>query len=240
MKNLQRVICTLFLAVSVASVHAQTADEIISKHIEAIGGKEKLGSVTSLRLENTMQIMGNDAPSQSTLLVGKGFKSESEFNGQKIVQVITDKGGWAVNPMAGSAEPKAITDEQFKSTKDQLTFEPFLNYAAEGGKVELAGKEKVGNAEAYKINLTTKDGISTSYYIDPTSWYIVKAVKKGDMMGQQMDIAINFSDFKKTDYGITIPYAMEMDFGGQFQLTSKLNKATFNEPVDAAIFEMGK
>ncbi|MEO6546597.1 MAG: hypothetical protein ABIN94_01305 [Ferruginibacter sp.] len=240
MKNLQKVMLTLSLAVTMANVYAQTADEIITKHVDAIGGKEKLSGIKSLHLENTMQVMGNDAPSTSTLLVGKGFRNESDFNGQKLIQVVTDKGGWAVNPMAGSPEPKAITDEQFKAAKDQLTFDPFLDYATSGSKAELAGKEKLGATEAFKVNLVSKDNVTTTYFIDPATYYILKAVKKGEMMGQQMDISVSFSDYKKTDYGVTVPYASEMDFGGQFQLTSKLNKVSFNEPVDAAIFEMAK
>ncbi|MEO7767333.1 MAG: hypothetical protein ABIS01_07895 [Ferruginibacter sp.] len=240
MKNLQRVAFTLFLGLGLANVHAQTADEIISKHVEAIGGKEKLNSVTAIRMENTMQVMGNDAPANSTLLVGKGFRSESEFNGQKIVQVVTDNGGWAINPMAGSADPTAITEEQFKDGKDQIYFEPIINYLSAGGKVELAGKEKVGNADAYKINFTNKDNITTAYFFDANTGYLLKTVKKANMMGQQMEITASFSDFKKTDFGVTMPFAIDLDFGGQFQLTSKVNKISFNEPVDAVIFEMGK
>ena len=225
---------------AMSSVQAQTAEDIVSKNLEATGGKDKLKSITSVRLENTMQVMGNDAPSTSTLLVGKGYRTESDLNGQKMVQVVTDKGGWAINPMGGGTDPQPMPEEMVKQQKNQLNFSPFVDYAANGSKIELAGKEKVGAADAFKINLTDKDNVTTTYFVDPTSYYIVKMSKKAQMMGQEMELSATYSDFKKTDFGVVVPYTTDLDFGGQFQMTSKVNKVEFNKAVDASIFEMKK
>jgi len=61
---------------SVAITRAQTADEIVAKHISAIGGKEKLMQINSLYQENTIEVMGNEASSTTTILNGKGLKNE--------------------------------------------------------------------------------------------------------------------------------------------------------------------
>jgi hypothetical protein len=60
------------------------------------------------------------------------------------------------------------------------------------------------------------------------------------MMGQQVDISAMYSNFKKTDYGWVTPQTMEINFGGQFSMTAKVNKVEVNAPVDPAIFEMKK
>lgn len=236
MKNVQRIFLAAVLICSVSQLKAQTADEVISKHIEAIGGKAKVAGVTSVKTDITMLVMGNEAPSSAIVLVGKGFKSEAEFQGQKIVQIITDKGGWAMNPMAGSSELQPIPDDQYKNAKEQIYFTPFLDYAAQGAKIELAGKEKVGDQDAYKIKYTSKDGVVTSYLFDPTTYYIVKTVKTGEMMGQTVEVSTTLSDYKKTDYGVVIPYKTDIDLGGQFQLSYVVKKAEINAAVDPAIF----
>src|SRR6059058_6077097 len=154
MKFLKTGLLMLSVLTGVAAVRAQTADEIINKHLEAIGGKEKLKSITSVRMENTMQVMGNEAPSTTVILDGKGFRSESEFNGQKIIQVFTDKGGWMVNPMMGGTDPQSLSPEQLKGGQGQIYAVPLLNYAAKGYKAEMTGQEKTGTVNAYKIKLT--------------------------------------------------------------------------------------
>ena len=163
MKLVKFCLLSLTALFSIAA-NAQTADEIIAKHIEAIGGKDKLGAITSVRMENTMRVMDNDAPSTIVIVNGKGYRTESDFNGQKMVQVYTDKGGWAINPFAGATEPQAMPDEQYKSGAGQLYIVPLLNYAARGDKAELLGQEKVGSVNAYKIKVTGKENIANLFY----------------------------------------------------------------------------
>jgi len=64
--------------------------------------------------------------------------------------------------------------------------------------------------------------------------------RTGEVMGQQVEIAITFSDYKKTDYGYTIPYSTQLDFGSMFSMTMATKKVEINPPVDPKIFEMPK
>ena len=238
MKILQHSLFLLTSFLSVTTLQAQSADDIIAKYIEAIGGREKLKGITSVQFENTLQIQGTDAPNKIVILNGKGYRSESDFNGQKMVQVFTDKGGWAVNPMAGATEPQAMPDAQYKAGAEQIYAEPLLDYAARGSKAELLGQEKVGDVNAYKIKLSNTDKVSTTYFIDPATYYVIKTISSADMMGQQVDVTVSYSNFKKTDYGWVIPEGLLIDFGGQFSLTAKVNKVEVNKPVDTSLFTM--
>ena len=56
MKHLMRFGLTSMSLLLFAGSFAQTADEVISKHLEAIGGKDKIKSVTSVKLDNTMTV----------------------------------------------------------------------------------------------------------------------------------------------------------------------------------------
>ena len=222
-------------AITSSSLYAQTVDEIISKHVEAIGGKEKLSQVKSLYTENSVDVMGNSAPQKEYLVEGKGYKSELDFNGTSIVQCVNDKGGLMVNPMAGGADAQSIPDAAYKSSKQQIFFGgALIDYAAKGYKAELIGKD----GGSFKIKISG-DGNETYYFIDPTSYYLTKSVVKGEVMGQAVEITTTYSDHKKTDFGIVLPYAKNIDMG-MFQMSQKTEKVEVNKSIDPKIFDMPK
>jgi hypothetical protein len=86
--------------------------------------------------------------------------------------------------------------------------------------------------------VTNKDGIATTYFIDPGTYYITKASFTGNMMGQQMEVTRSYSNFQKTDYGNTMPFTIEINYGGQFTVASNVKKVQVNKDVDPKIFDM--
>lgn len=223
------------------SAYAQTVDEIVDKVIDAEGGKDKLSQLTSAYVESNVQMMGNDAPAKVTVLYGKGYKTEMEAMGSSMIFCYTDKGGWMVNPMMGATSPQPMPDEQYKIGKLQLDAGGGLfNYKEKGYNAELLGQEKVGDVNAYKIKLTTKDGSEVTYYIDPSTYYIIETVIPGNFNGQSIDITTTYSDYKKTDFGTVAPFSLETSYGGQFTMPTTVTKLEINKPVDPAIFEMPK
>jgi hypothetical protein len=234
MKRMRWLIAGAAILLTTA-LQAQTVDEILNKHVEAIGGKETLGKVKSIYTEISMEVMGNSAPSIEYLLAGKGFKSETDFNGSKIINCLTDKGGWTVNPMAGGTDPQPMPDALYKSNKDGIYVGGALvDYAIKGYKAELAVKE--GNDFKIKIS---GDGVEAFYFIDPVTYNLTKVTSKSEVMGQTVDVTTTFSDFKKTDFGIVLPYTRNVDLG-MFQLAQTVNKVEINKEIDPKIFEMSK
>ena len=213
MKKISSLLCSIFLILLVWQSKAQTAEDIIAKHIENTGGKEKIASVVSFQMDFAINILGQNAPGKSVTLVGKGTRVDIDLNGQQIIQVITDKGGWTVNPLAGIASAQVIPEQQFIESKDQLEFTPLVDYKAKGHKAELVGKEILNNADVYKINFTTKDNIITTYFFDASNFYVLKTIRKASSAAGTTEVTTSFSDFRKTDYGVIIPYTSAIDYG---------------------------
>jgi hypothetical protein len=214
-----------------------SADDVVSKYVDAVGGKDAISQVKSLSMDTSASVMGNDVSGTLVLVDGVGYKQVTDFNGTQIIQCYNATGGWQVNPMAGAADPTAMSDDEYKMGKDQIYVGgPLYNYAAKGNKIEMLP----GDAGSYKIKLTTKDNVDTTYTFDAKTFLIKSTVRKGQMQGQDVDITTNYSDYRKTDTGYLLPYEMDLDFGGQFQLSITIKKVELNKTIDPATFEMPK
>ena len=241
MKIVNHCLVVAVALLSAAAVKAQTVEQIVAKYVDAVGGKEKISGIKSMRIEGTMSIMGNEAPTVTIIVNGKGYRNEVEFNGQKIVQAVNEKGGWMIHPMMGGTDAQAMPEEQFKSSRDEIYVGgPLVDYATKGNKIELQGKEKVGAVEAYKLKVTSKDNATSTYYVDPTTYYLIKVVRTMNMGGQEATLETSYSNFKKTDYGYVLPHSVETTLPQGFSLTANINKVEFNKDVDPKIFDMPK
>jgi hypothetical protein len=239
--NRIKIVTLMVIALTgLTSVHAQSVDEIINKFVEANGGKERMAGVKSLYTEGELDFMGNKGPSVTYMVNGKGFKNEIDFNGQKIVSCYTDKGSWTINPMAGQVVATEVPEESARIGRLQLDIVgPLFQYASKGHKIELMGQEDVKGSNAYKLKVMTPEKIEVFYWLDSKTYYIVKSVTKISVNGEEMEMTYVFSDQKKTDYGLIMPFLQELTFPGlTFVTTSK--KMEFNKAIDTAIFVMPK
>ena len=220
-------------------VHAQTADEIISKYVTAIGGKSAVESVKSLYIEADVDVAGNNVPSTTWIVNGKGYKNEVEFGGSKILNCYTDKGGWTVNPMLGSTTAQPIPEEQLKSVKGQINVGgPLYDYASKGNKVELIGKD-AGDSGDYKIKLTTPSSVVVTIFINKKTYLIDKTVSTISAQGQDMETTVTFSDYRKLDGGFVFNFAQQVVLP-MYTLSITNKKVEVNKPIDPSIFDMPK
>jgi hypothetical protein len=88
--------------------------------------------------------------------------------------------------------------------------------------------------------LTGAGNASTTYYIDSVTYYLTKAISTINMMGNDIDLTYSFSNYQKTDFGITHAYTTEIAYGTMFSMTSTVKKLTVNTDVDPKIFDMPK
>lgn len=237
MKTLKSISFSIITLFALQMVSAQTADEIAGKYIDAIGGKDQISKVTSLYTEGSLDVMGGTGTIKHTVLAGKGSKNEIDVQGTSVTMCVTDSAGWSINPMAGNYNAEYMAPEQYKASRDEIYIGgPFGDFANRGYKLELDGQQTIGSINANKMIVTSPDSAIIQYFFDPETGYLVQMVQTSNMGGQVMDITTSFSDYRKTDAGLSVPYKIETNYGGQFFLTETVTKVDVNQPVDTAIF----
>lgn len=237
MKTIRLFLLSILLVSLAGTMSAQTADEIISKYVEAIGGKERLSKITSVYTEGTIEVMGMQGPVKTYTVNGKGTRQDIDINGAVITSCYGEKEGWSINPMMGSTSAETMPPAQYNAGKDGIDIGGmFVDFAKKGYKAELLGNETIGGANTFKIKITSPDNIETTNYFDAATFYLVRTVQQAEMQGQMTETIITYSDYKGVD-GYLMPYKMEMDMaGGQFQMVITFSKLEIDKPIDAAVF----
>ena len=236
MKTLRKQSLFVLTALALATTcHAQTAEEIVNKSLDAIGGKDAIAAVKSIVYNQSLEVMGNEVSTVTTIVAGKGFKSETDFNGTKIIQCMSDHGGWGVNPMAGQSTPTALPDEQVKQSAGRLNIVPLLGWSTNGGKLELQGKDTAD----YKIHLTNTVGSDVVYYINQKTYLLDKSDITANVGGQSVSVTMHYADYRKTDAGLLVAYSWIQELP-QYTLTFTTKSVDINKPIDPTFFDMPK
>ncbi len=224
------------LTFATLNVNAQTADEIVAKNIEAMGGAAKLATLTSVKKTGTMSAQGQDFPGTITIDHMKGFRLDLEIMGTSNYQIITPTKTSMFFPIQQMTEPKAGTEEEVKEAQGALDINSALyDYKAKGTTVELVGEDKVDGADVYKLKVTKKEGKAAFYLIDKKTNRVVKTISKGKGPdGTEQDVETPYGDYKQNADGYWFAYTTAMQ-GGMVAVTYE--KIETNIKIDESIFK---
>ena len=233
MKKIKIGLLAFSALLSVQAMKAQTADEVVEKYVTALGGKEKLLSLKSVKMSGNLSVQGFDVGVTVTAVHGVGFRNDISVPGMgEGFQVVNTTKGWNFMPFQGQASPEEIPAEQAKASQGQLDLQgPLVNYKEKGNQVELQGKETVDGAECHKLKVTTKDGKITTLLIDAKTGYRVKSISKMTTPNGEEDVESTYSDFKKNEDGFVFPFSQTNARG-----TIVFSTIETNKPVDEKIF----
>ena len=229
---------------SVAPALAQTADDVIEKHLAAIGGRAALAKATSQVATGTVVLstQGMDiggtvevyrkAPNKSRSLLKLDL---SAVGGSEMVvdQRCDGKTGFASNSMQGDRE---ITGDQLQGMLNNTFPTSLLNYKDAGAKVELTGKDKVGDRPVFVLLYTPKAGPATRMFIDAETYDILRSVTKLNVpaAGGEVEQTNEVGDFRDVG-GIRMPFRVTTVSPSQ-TLSITLAKIEINAPIDDAMF----
>jgi hypothetical protein len=218
MKTLKLTLLALLLTFSTNSI-AQTADEIVNNYIEAIGGKEKLSAITSIKMTGKISAQGMEIPVESVSSNKGEMYIEIDMGGIKAKQMIANgEKVWGMNGMTQKMEevPSDQAEAIINEFKDFPN--PFLGYKEKGYTIEFLETLTEEGTECHKVKLTKKPMVldgetvpNVSYYYFDTETFVPIVVESeipsGPSKGVMMKIPL--SDYQEVD-GIYFPFSTTM------------------------------
>ena len=206
----------LFLAmVAIACVNAQTADEIVTKMYENMGGIKKWKSMKSRKVVAKIGMGRMELQGAIFEKYPNNQRIEIDFQGMQMVQAFDGETAWMINPAKGGLEPEKLPNASTEPLISQKFESDFIDYAEKGHMVELLGQTEIDTSTCFELKLTLKEGEVQYHYVD-TETYLVAMSKMTSREGQAagQEIKTFLGDYREID-GMQIPFRIESEANGQ-------------------------
>ena len=224
MKNLIGFAIFILLLVFVQFAQAQNVDDIIRRHVSALGGLDNLNKIQNMITVGSVNYQGTAIGLVITQVNNKLNRQDITANGLHGFDMLTEKDGWSFLPFQGMQKPEPKTAAEVKESQSDLDIAgPLVNYAAKGHKVELQGKEDVAGTPCYKIKASLASGKKIVFFIDPVSYMIVRTKEKRNVNGQETDLQTDYADYRLVE-SVKMPYSISQDFGTVVMSDIKMNQ----------------
>ena len=244
MSAVTRKLIIAVLAVAWASLaSAQTADEVIEKHLAAIGGRAALAKVKSRSMTGTIAVstpvgelsgpveITNMAPNKVRTLIKLDLTAVGAGE-MTVDQRFDGTTGFVADSMQGNRD---ITGDQLEGMRNATFPSPFLDYQERGVTVELGAKEKVGDREAFLLTVKPKTGAPVRQFIDAETYLPLRVITKIEL--PQMGVVeqtSDFSDLREVD-GVKVPFTIKSSSAAQ-SFTITLTTVEHNGKIDETVF----
>ena len=223
---------------------AQTADEIVEKHLAAMGGRAALSKLTSQVTSGTILVSAQGADIPGTIEISKKAPNLSRtlmkldlsaFGGSEMIvdQRCDGKAAFASNSMQGDRE---ITGSQLQTMLNASFPSPLLAYKEAGAKVELLGRDTVGGKPVFVLQYTPAAGPASKLFLDAETFLLARQTMKLNVpeAGGEIEQTTDVSDYRTVD-GVKTAFSITVTGANQV-VTITLAKSEFNVPIDDAVF----
>lgn len=210
-----------------------TAERVIENYLKALGGSEKLKSVTEqvIKMSTEMQGMTLEMVSYHKM-PGKILVTTSVGGNVMQKQVLNGDRG-QVSAMGQKME---LSGTQLEEMKTQARIFPELDYNSMGYEVSLTEMEAVEGKPAYKVKVTAPGGNSKTDFFDVASGLKVRTVASQQTQMGPMTVTASYSDYRETN-GIKIPYAIKQSVGPQ-NIDLKVTAVEINGGISDDLFSL--
>lgn len=231
------LVLTGMFAVSAA---AQTADEIVAKYFENVGGKAKVQAIQSVRSTGRFNGGGGfEADVVDEQKRPNKVRHDFMLQGFTAITAYDGKTGWRINPFGGKKDAEALGEDQLKQIIEESDFDgPLMDFATKGNKVEYVGREDYEGSDVFKLKVTLGDGTVKHYYLDTEYYLPLKIETRQIIRGTEVEYDDILGNYKKVD-GVYFPFSVENGpKGSQNRSTVTFSKIEINPPIDDARFAM--
>ncbi len=185
-----------------------TAESVVKKYIDAIGGKAAVESIKSLKISMSSEMQGMQFKLTQTLGTPDKFKMTVEAMGMVMQKVVLNGN---TGYMEAQGQKQDLPADEMAEFKQQADLQADLHPEKYGITLTLKGIEPVDGKDAYVVEEKAKTGKTSTKYYDVASGLLVKSIAESEAMGQKTVQTTLYADYKevKNGKGYKAPFSLE-------------------------------
>ena len=208
-----------------------TAEKVIENYIKAVGGADKLRSITDQVMKMSTEMQGMTIELVSSWKAPGKILVTTGMGGNIMQKQVFDGERGQVEAMGQKME---LSGKQLEDMKIQAILFPELEYKSLGFELKLAEIEDIDGKPAYKVQISSPQGTSKSEFFDVASGLKVRSVASQETQMGPMTVTSSYGDYREVD-GIKFPFSLKQQVGPQ-ALDLKVGSIEMNKGVSDDLF----
>lgn len=236
--NVWRVLFAALLLISTRGF-SQTAEELVSKNLEARGGLDKINAVKTARISG--KALTPDGTPVVFRVENKApnlYRVDFTVAGMTAVQAYDGTTGWQIQPFGGKKDPMLMGEDDLRDLLSEPDFwGPLVDYKAKGSTIEYLGKDLVDGDDTLRLKITLKNGDIVYSYLDPDTYLEIRREIQMFIRGSMREKYIDFGSYKPVA-GVMFPFSQtegKKDDPNNY-ITLSVDKVEVNMPLDNTEF----
>lgn len=248
MSRTRQSVSALLLVILIAACHEPSdsvpVEEIIERNTDAMGGREAIGAVQSIRID--LHIKDPSFEVDGTYYAARPGRMRIDViaEGKYVfTEAFDGQNGWQ---WEGKGQQKPATQKAAAALRHGIELPGKLfglhELKARGHSIELSGREQIDGINYHVLRLVLNDGYTVSLYVDPNSWLVTR---RRDVRPLHVDVDPTpttieqiSSDFRDI-HGVKFPFATtETDLtSGKLLESTVIKRVMINPTLGPTFFE---
>jgi len=210
-----------------------SAEEIIAKYQEAIGGKEAFEKLTSLKIEGKVDA-GNGRESSMTIYEKAPYFYYSETKAQQgtMQRGFNGESGWFKSPQF----QRKLEGDDLADLKLSSDFYSPLNFNKNYSGLKLDNVQVIDNDTVYAVDGTSSKYRSFKFFFDVKTGLLLRQIQYSKTLFGDLQIQTDYKDYRSVN-GVLFPFEQEVADYEHIQ-KFKFDSITPNVTIDEKIFDM--
>ncbi|MGH9906046.1 MAG: hypothetical protein ACRD8U_10765, partial [Pyrinomonadaceae bacterium] len=212
-----------------------TADAVLTKYVEAIGGRDARMRLTSRIAKGRVDVAGMSFGGRLELYAKAPGKTLTVMNAEPmglIKQGFDGRNGWNLSDKSGVQD---LNGADLAALAVDADFYHDLRLKELYARIKVLSKVKDGFREVYVVEAVPRVGVADILYFDVNSGLLTRRDVTRRTSAGSVRSQIHFSDWRDVD-GVKLPFKMTQSMP-DFKLVFTLENIKHNVPVDEAMFQ---